>query len=180
MAMQPTRRIMLTLATALAATHATPAHALVMPREAPATHYGADTMLWQAVGQADAYWRSRGLTQPPVDLYVADLEHDHEAAAPIVPSSRVWVDRWYRDSTWLVVTDRAYRTAFRRKQLAELCATLVHERGHNLGFGHVAVPSSVMYSFRVGRVVPARCVGWACRALPRKRPKGGLGGFDLL
>ncbi len=181
-------RVALVAATVALAAPAAPAVAreLVSPaNSAPARHTGAEGLFRQAVAVADRRWRSMGRTPcSPLRVGVYDAapaaapvtgtgvvavdEGLGEVATSVLGGCAVWIDRGELDALWQIYrfTPFPYTGLDRRDALADLCAYAVHERGHNLGLGHI--PGTVMDANYAGQ--PAACRAWAQRLVPSRWP----------
>lgn len=150
---------------------------------APARHTGAEGLFRQAIAVADARWRSMGrwpCSPARVGVYdavattaavtatrvVAVVDEVGEVATSVPGGCSLWIDRGELDALWRIykLTPFPYTGLDRRDALADLCAIAVHERGHNLGLGHI--PGTVMDANYDGQ--PAACRAWARRAVPSR------------
>jgi hypothetical protein len=133
--------------------------------DAPATYVYADALLRQAIDVADQRWAARGQPLPcPAEVQVYDAPLGVLAHAP--DSCTVGFDRAFRDSVWRTANDVHEFLEVRRHGLAFLCAVAVHERGHNLGYGHI--PGTIMAA--VVTIIPRECKAWSQQLL---KPRHG-------
>lgn len=132
---------------------------------APATYVYADSLLREAVGVADERNERMGHHATcAADIYVYDpAPNSLDVARGEQPGCRIWFARAYRDEQWRVYTDRREALVDRREALVNVCTVAIHERLHNLGFGHTA--TGIMTPFVTTR--PGACVRWSRLKLPR-------------
>lgn len=141
------------------------------PREAPV----AGGPWLELTRLADAYWARSGHRAPcPATLWVYTDSNANTAATGEMPGCNIGVNRTWLRSLRSVqrVADRygrrariggahpvVGRAAIQQHVLAQVCLSVVHERGHNAGLDHSPDPRRVMY-WRSDRP-PAECGAWA-------------------
>ena len=116
-----------------------------------------DGLLLAAVNLADEYWISTGAIMPDANV-VLYTTNARETAQADTPGTKIGFTRYYVSNlrknlaAGLEVTLR----------LRTLCNTAVHERGHNLGYGHTddaIYPNYVMSATKNNG--PRICSTWA-------------------
>lgn len=108
--------------------------------------------LERADAASSAFWVARGFALCPVTYAVADVA-GAVARADVESCTVTLSPAWAAGELPLLwrAVDVAYGPG------AALCATLAHEKGHLLGFGHSADRRSLMYPTLSPRMVPREC-----------------------
>lgn len=130
----------------------------------PASHVGPDAMLRDALTVADKRWAAMGRPLPCAPELLLYVDDDYSVAARAdMPGCRVYVSVMWRNSVYATLVARSTPRGYRRALLAEVCAIMTHERGHNLGLGHIE--GTIMATPVL--LVPGRCARWARRITRR-------------
>lgn len=153
----------LTLTALLVVALAAPAQAATFPGQRPAD----DGLALALATPADAFWGAQGRVVPcPAVVYFADLSGPQGGGAPMAGvqgGCEVWIDvAWWAGVRHLVATGDLAR---RRDAIAAACTAFTHERGHNLGLGHIH-DGGIMDWAPAGD--PGVCVAWAASLVPRR------------